>query len=453
MLRPLKYLGGLSKMGHRSIMLNTKELNDTDENLLIAQLEYVLRTSPFYQQKYQQDGVDLNSAQSAQDFASLPYTTKQEILEEQSSYPPFGRISKEVVSADLRRIHSTSGSTGRPAYIALTQKDLDATMLASSRAFTCAGLTPEDTVIHCLNYCMWSGGLTDHLGLEATGATVIPYGVGNSKKLIETILEIKPTAISCTPSYLARLEFLLREEFNMIPVDLGLKKAFLGGEGGLQDPLVRQKIEQSWGLRAIDANYGMSDVLSIFGSECEHRQGLHFHGRGILHFEMIDPENGDLIPVADGRVGEMVLTHLTREAQPLLRYRTGDLVKIISTFACTCGRDSFRFLVVGRADDMITVRGINVYPGAVQKVITSRSDFFSGEFQIVLNTPPPHDKLELRVEVSAQVLATQFEEIGASLKQAFQQELSFSPEIILIPYGEFPRTEGKTRRVMKVYKE
>jgi phenylacetate-CoA ligase len=420
-----------------------------DKSLLVCQMRYVLEKSLFYNAKYKNYGIEAEKAKDIQIFSELPFTSKKELLIEQEKFPPFGRLATKNNQNDLRRVHITSGSSGKPLYIVLTEKDLAATVEAGRRAFTCAGLTSQDRVIHCLNYCLWAGGVTDHLNLESTGATVIPFGIGNSKNLVRTIIQLRPTAISCTPSYLSRLECVIHDEFSLKPPDLGLQKAFLGGEGGLQNPKIRSRIEDQWKIRAIDANYGMADVLSIFGSECETRQGLHFHGQGILYLELIDPETGKNLALTDGQVGEMVLTNLKREAQPLVRYKSGDLIKIVSTRPCDCGRRSLRFVVEGRTDDMIVVKGINIYPSAVANLLGESPRWFSGEFEFVLNSPPPLERPLLRVELTIEAESTDEEKLKTYLMQRCKEELQFTPQLELMAFGQFPRTEGKTKRVRK----
>lgn len=422
-----------------------------DQYLLINQLKHVMENSPFYYDKFK--GCRFNENPSLDVFLDLPFTDKREILDEQAKHQPFGRLAIGNDVHSLRRVHVTSGSTGRPVYIILTENDLAATVEAGKRAFRCAGLTPEDTVIHCLNYCLWAGGVTDHLNLEATGATVIPFGVGNTLNLIRTIRDLQPTAISCTPSYLSRLEYVLEKEFNMQAPELGLKKAFLGGEGGIQDIKVRSRIETSWNLRAIDANYGMADVLSIFGSECEAREGMHFHGQGILYFELIEPETMKILSLEDGQVGEMVLTHLKREAQPLVRYRTGDVVRIISTKQCKCGRSSFRFVVIGRTDEMIVVRGINVFPSVIANILSERPDWFTGEYEFVLDNPPPIERPLLRIELKAENINAADSTIESFLQKKCRENYNFTPRIQLLTVGTLPRTEGKTKRLKRIYQE
>jgi phenylacetate-CoA ligase len=281
---------------------------------------------------------------------------------------------------------------------------------------------------------------------------VVPFGVGNTNNLIKTIIAIRPTAISCTPSYLSRLEFILQTEFKLVPQDLGLKKAFLGAEPGMQNPAYREKIEKTWNLKAIDANYGMADILSIFGAECEARQGLHFHGQGILYLELIDPETGNNLPLQSGQMGEMVLTNLRREAQPMVRFRTHDYIQIISNKGCSCGRKSLRFLVLGRTDDMIVVRGINVFPTAVGNLLSLEPHLFSGEFEFVLETPPPIERPLLLVELARGVESeVDTETLEAHLLEKLAQRFNFTPRLQFITFGEFLRTEGKSRRVRRLY--
>lgn len=420
--------------------------------LLARQLQRVLATSGFYDEKLRALGLDAADLACGGSLERLPFTEKAELLAEQAQHPPFGRLMRDVPTSSVRRIHVTSGSTGRQLYVVLSEADVAATREAGRRAFRCAGLTPEDTVIHCLNYCLWAGGVTDHISLEATGATVIPFGVGNTRRLIETIKTVRPTAISCTPSYMSRLEMVVRNDFGMVPIDLGLRKGLFGGEGGLQRKAVRDQIERTWGIEAIDANYGMADVLSIFGAECPARNGLHFHGQGIVHLELIDPMTGAFLPIRDGQAGEMVLTNLTREAQPVLRYRTRDVVSVVGTSPCTCGRHSLRFRVEGRSDDMFTVRGVNVYPDALRNLVAEHPDWFGGEFEIVLASPPPIERPLVVVEAAEHgtVPPAGLEE---ALAQACRERMGFTPAVEVVPWGTLPRTEGKTRRVRRTYQE
>lgn len=412
---------------------------------LLRQLNFAANKSEFWKNWFARAKIRTEDIRSMDDYQTLPFSDKQDLLTDQKAFPPFGSILA-VKKGRLARIHRTSGSTNTPLLVLLTKKDVQNTVTAGGRALKCAGVEPEDIVIHCLNYSMWSGGVTDHQCIEKAGAAVIPFGVGNSRYLIETIKRIRPTAISCTPSYLTRLEELLRDEFNETPDSLGLKKALLGGEGGLQDPDYRASIENKWGLQAIDANYGLSDVLSIIGAECPARRGLHFHGQGIVMPELIDSQSAP-IPIKAGAEGELVLTCLLREGQPIFRYRTRDALRIIDTGKCQCGRSSFLFKVIGRTDDMIDVKGINFFPNALQGTLRRFSDVLSGEYRVVV-PPGSFRALGLRVELAGIEAAT--EELRDRIVAIIRSEHSILVDIEFLPSGSFEKSENKTSRLIRL---
>jgi len=423
-----------------------------EEPLLRSQVRYVLKKSKFYKEKYKKVGLSLSELSSSSFILSnLPFTEKSEIMRDQEENPPFGNILA-VSKNKIRRVHRTSGSSGRPLFVYLTQNDIGYILEAGARSYWCSGVRPDDVVIHCLNYCLWMGGLTDHMCLEQTGATVIPYGVGNSINLIETMKNLRPTSISCTPSYLSKLEIILHDDFKMKPRDLNLKKGLFGGEPGIQNPEKRKSIEEKWGIKAIDANYGMADVLSIFGSECEFRKGLHYNAQGILYVELIDPTSGKSLDFKAGQVGEFVLTNLKREAQPLIRYRSHDLAEIVGVGFCDCGRNGFRFKILGRSDDMLIVKGINVFPQAIADVISKFLSSLTGEFEIILENPPPYDSLKIKVEYKGTLTSETSKMLKFLLQKTLRELLEFKAEIELVPEGTIVRTEGKTKRIKKLYK-
>jgi phenylacetate-CoA ligase len=409
-------------------------------------LRWAFARSAFWRDKLTKAGLTEADLAGDVELASLPFTEKSEILADQTEHPPFGRLCC-VPRDNILRIHRTSGTTSRPFYVALTKADVANSHKAGRRAFVCAGVGPGDTIVHCLNYCLWSGGVTDHLCLEATGATVIPFGVGNSKLLLETILRLEATAISCTPTYLNTLAELLEREFHRAPRELGLKKGLFGGEPGLEDPNTRKALESRWGIQAINANYGASEILSIFGSECSQRNGLHWHGQGILHAELIDPATLRTVPLVDGATGELVFTSLLREAQPVFRFRSRDMVKVVGVEQCGCGRRGFRFTVLGRSDNMLIIKGVNLFPDALYDIIMRYADRLTGEYRVVLKSPGPYDHLDVRVEIRATLLESERESLKAELERAVRESLSVKVDIEWVPSGTFPRGEDKTSRI------
>ncbi len=416
-----------------------------DRARLLKQFDHVLASSSFYQKKLKgyRDAASL-----LRDLDILPFTEKKELIDDQLQYPPFGS-NLSVNNSCVRRVHRTSGTTGRPVFLALTAKDIAATIDSGSRCFWASGLRPEDIVFHCLNYCMWMGGFTDHQSLEATGATVVPYGVGNSSKLIEAILNIRPTAIHCTVSYMAKLELLLETEFKMDPRELGLRKGLFAGEAGIQNPMTRSRIEKVWGFKAMDANYGISDVLSMFGAECGCQQGMHFMGQGNIHVELIDPDNCRKLPFEKGVKGELVVTNINKEAQPLVRLRSHDVIDVVDHNKCACGRSSFRFKVLGRSDDMIVVKGVNIFPGAIGAVVSGFIDEVTGEYQVVAKGLDMVEKITVRVECGDGVPVPRQEEIGAAIKQEIRDKMDVNADIVMVLKGEIPRTGEKTKRLVR----
>lgn len=423
------------------------ELHHTVEiPLLYKQLKYADLKSKLWNSWFKHSGVTVEEIRTVSDFQNIPLSDKQDILDDQNDVPPYGSLLSVGISKVLR-VHRTAGSTNRPLLVLLTERDIENTLTAGSRAFQCAGVSSEDIVIHCLNYCMWSGGFTDHQCIERAGAAVIPFGVGNSKHLIETIMRLKPTAISCTPSYFVRLEALLHDEFQAEPSSLGLKKAIFGGEPGLQNPELRKDIEDKWDLKAIDANYGLSDVLSIFGSECEFRRGLHFHGQGILMPELID-QHENSVAIEKGNTGELVLTCLLREAQPLFRYRTHDAIKIVDTGLCPCGRRSFIFKVMGRTDDMIIIKGINFHPNSLQGLFKRFRDILTGDYRIIL---PKGQFQSLRIQVEMLSLGNHKDLtlLKSKIEQSVREEHFIRVEVEFVPKGFFKKSDGKTNRLIR----
>ncbi|MBW2096706.1 MAG: phenylacetate--CoA ligase family protein [Deltaproteobacteria bacterium] len=422
-----------------------------EQEKLLRQLEYVAAKSEMYRRKWSEAGTGLNDINGVQDLAKMPFTTKAELRESQERRPPFGDFLA-CAPEDISRVHRTSGATGRFIYTALTKADLDLTHDCGARSFWSAGLRPHHRVIHCLNYQLWMGGVTDHVNLETTGATVFPFGVGNSRQLVRVIREAGINAISSTPSYPKYLEQVVRDELGIEPRELGLALGLFGGEPGLDNPVYRKRIEDTWGMTAQNANYGVSDVLCNFAAVCEDNYQLHFLGTGALLFQLIDPESGEDLPMEEGVMGEMVLTHLAKEAQPLVRYRTSDLLEVLGVGPCACGRTGPRFRVIGRADNMLHVKGINVFPNGVARVLESMVPDVTGEFQIVLSHPSPYTHLDITVEQGEKIRPEETEGLKRKVIARLKEELNFKASVTLVPPGSIERTEmGKAIRVLRTY--
>ncbi len=418
------------------------ELAAHRQRLWYAQRDYVAARSPLHRRAWGSRKPPL----SLEAFADLPPTDKEMLRESQRNHPPFG----DYLAADpttVARIHRTSGTTGTAMNLALSWRDAYETAVVGGRAQAASGLGPGHRVVHCLNYRLWMGGYTDHTTLEATGAAVIPFGVGDTQLLIRTIRELGITAISCTPSYPAVLERTIAEHFpGLRPRDLGLRLGLFGGEAGLDNPEFRRRLEATWGFAVRNANYGVTDVFCNFAGQSETDSDLHFVGLDILHPELIDPMTAAVLPWREGTRGELVLSHMSRECQPLVRFRTGDIVVLTGTGRAACGRTAPRFRVVGRSDDMVVVRGINAFPTQVAAVLGQFSAL-SGEYRIVLDGPGPYDVLPVEVEAAEETLAEQG--LAAAVEACIKRDIGISARVAVLPFAALPRSEGKTRRVIR----
>ncbi len=410
------------------------------------QRDYVAATSPLHTRVW---GGQLPPAR-LEALTDLPFTDKEMLRQSQRDHPPFGDYLA-APETKVVRVHRTSGTTGTAMNIALSANDAHETAIVGARAQAAGGLGPGHRVVHCLNYKLWMGGYTDHATLEATGAAVVPFGVGDTELLVRTVQELKVTAISCTPSYPAVLERVIAEKFpGLKPRDLGLKLGLFGGEAGLDNPEFRQRLQSTWGFEPRNANYGVSDVFCNFAGQSEIDPDLHFMALDVLHPELIQPETGAVLPWREGSQGELVLTHVSRECQPLVRFRTGDIVLLTGTGTARDGRTAPRFRVVGRSDDMVVVRGLNAFPAQVAATL-NRESALSGEYRIVLDGPGPYDLLPVEAELAQGQAARAA--LAEHVAQQIKRDLGLTARVSLLPFGTLPRTEGKTKRVIRKDKQ
>ncbi|MDZ7839885.1 MAG: phenylacetate--CoA ligase family protein [Gammaproteobacteria bacterium] len=425
--------------------LEPAELRSVQRTRWRSQSAYVQARSGFYRTLY---GARRVVPDDLEYLVELPFTDKQMLREDQERNRPFG----SYLAADptrIMRMHRTSGTTGAAMNLALSRADALMSAEVGGRAQTASGLGPGHRVVHCLNYQLWMGGYTDHAALEATGAMVIPYGVGNSRGLVNVIRELGVTAISCTPSYPAVLEQTIARHFQELrPKDLGLELGLFGGEPGLDDPAFRRRLEETWGFEARNSNYGVTDVLCNFAGQSMLSSDLHLVALDVLYPELIDPDTLAVKPWREGESGELVLTHLAKDCQPLIRFRTGDIITLTGTDRAACGRTAPRFRVIGRSDDMIVVRGINVFPVMVASVLNGYSAL-SGDYRIRLTQPPPYDVLPVEAELANASMdaSSQAEHIEADIKR----HIGVTARVRILPAGSLPRTEGKTRHVIRDY--
>ncbi len=391
---------------------------------------------PFYREALDEAGVSPDDIDSVEDVRELPMTTKEDFRDE---YPD-GLFA--VDDEEVRRIHASSGTTGKPKIVGYTDGDLDVWSEVVARSLSASGVEPGDTVQNAYGYGLFTGGLGLHYGIEELGATVIPIGGGQTQRQVEILQDLGSDVISCTPSYALYIAETA-EGMGIDPTDLDLSTVIFGAEP-CTEPM-RREIEERLGVTGIDI-YGLSEIIGPgVSNECHEAQdGLHIWEDHFLP-EVVDPATGE--PVEEGEEGELVLTTLTKEAVPVLRYRTGDLTTL-DYEECECSRTMVRMdNVTGRADDLLIVRGVNLYPSEIESVVLEFDDV-APYYRIDLDREDELDTMKLSVE-----LAEDFDgdrgETREEILTRLENVLSFTPdELRLAEPGELARTEvGKVKRV------
>ncbi len=428
--------------------LSPEQVRQLESERLREQIAYNHASSDFYRAKLDSAGVEPDQIRTVEDLARIPFMEKSEIAASQADGSLLG-VNQCAPLEQIVRIQATGGTTGQPIRIGLTRRDIADYSDVGAQALWAMGCRPGDIVFECMNYNLYSGGLSDHMTFEALGAATIPFGVGHSERLVRMMAGLKDdVAIWSTPSYAIRLAEVA-QELGIEPRTVGLRRGYFSGEAGLQVPGYRERIEDTWGMVARD-QYGTGE-LGLHSGECDERSGVHFGATGIAIAELIDPDSGDPLPFTDGQQGEVVYTSIRREASPLMRMRSHDLMQVF-TAPCSCGRTSFRFRILGRSDDMFIVKGVNVFPLAIQASLMTLAPVVTGEFRVLLDRPPPIDyPVPLDVEVARDVAPERRVELAVDIVSRLRSDLNFTAAVTLLDAGSIA-TDGKTRRVIRTYR-
>ncbi len=427
--------------------LSPAELRRLEDERLAEQIAYDYETSPYYRAKLDEAGTKPADIRHVEDLARIKFMEKSEVAESQADGALLG-VNQCAPLDQIVRIQATGGTTSQPIRIGLTRRDIEDYGEMGARSLWAMGCRPREIVFECMNYNLYAGGLSDHLTFETLGAATIPFGVGHSERLLTMISQMTdPVGIWATPSYAVRLAEVARG-MGLDPRELGLRKGYFSGEAGLQVPGYRERVEGIWGMVARD-QYGTGE-LGLHSGECEELAGVHFGGTGFAIAELIDPDTGDVLPFRDGQQGEVVYTSIRREASPLLRMRSHDVMQVF-TDPCRCGRTSFRFRILGRSDDMFIVKGVNVFPLAIQTSLMTLAPQTTGEFRVDLDRPPPIDyPVPILVEVAADVPAGRHEALAREIVERLRRDVNFTASVTLVGPGSVAG-EGKTRRVMRTF--
>ena len=414
-----------------------EDLHALQEDRLKSVVRYVYDHSAFYRQRFKEAGVEPGDIRTLADVSTLPFTRKVDLRD---NYPTgmFSAPKSQVV-----RYHVSSGTTGKPTVVGYTKGDIETWSESLARALTSIGLDSDDVVQVGYGYGLFTGGLGLHYGAERIGAAVLPVGTGNTERQIELMQDLGTTAIACTPSYFLHIMEVAEKMGISIKKDTQLKAGIFGAEPWSLE--TRKRIEDATGINAYDI-YGTSEISGPLFTECHVKKGIHVWADMFL-IEVLDPKTDE--PVADGETGELVFTTLHKFALPLIRYRIGDLT-IMNREPCECGRTHPRIMrILGRTDDMLIIRGINVFPSQVESVLMDIPEV-GDHWEILVDRKGPLDMMTVRVELTPAGFSDKIGDL-MKLRKKISKELkgvlNIAAEVDLVEPGTIPRSMGKAKRV------
>lgn len=420
--------------------LSREEIKEIQTARLRETVERVYHTVEPYRKKMDEAGLKPEDIRGLEDLHNLPFTTKQDMRD---NYP-FGLFA--VSKKDLIRIHASSGTTGKPTVVGYTRKDLDVWSECVCRIACMGGAQPDEIAQICFGYGMFTGALGLHYGLERLGAAIVPSSTGNTEKQLMFMKDFGTTLLIATPSYALRIAEVA-EQMGIHPqCDLSMRTALVGSE--LMTEAMRQEMYKAWGDHMnITQNYGMSELMGPgVSGECLELNGMHINEDHFIA-EIIDPATGEVL--LDGEKGELVFTSITKEAFPLLRYRTRDIC-VLNREKCSCGRTHVRMSKpMGRSDDMLIVKGVNVFPSQIETVLLNKG--YPANYQIIVSREKNSDKLEVQVEMTPEMFSDSIREIEVrerELIEALKSMLGIYAVVKLVAPKTIARSEGKAKRVI-----
>jgi phenylacetate-CoA ligase len=405
-----------------------------DDGSFRAQLAYVLERSAFYREKL----VGFDTSGGLAEIARLPLTEKAELKATATQENPIG-THLCAAPGEIVRIYATSGTTGTPSYIPLTAGDLENWTIGSARSYAASGVKAGQRIASTYNAGPFVAGAA-LAAFERIGLCHIPVGTGNTERLLQAIELLRPEAVVLTPSYAA---YLLEREPGLR--DSSVERVLVAGEPGGGETAFRAKLEEGWGARVTEV-MGVGDIGASLWGECEEQDGMHLGARGFVHPELIDPETGEARAMEDGATGELVLTHLQHRAAPLLRFRTRDHVEV-RTSPCACGRTGPRVRCVGRTDDMLIVRGVNVFPSAIREVVSAFSPRVSGNVLVQPRAAGVKQEPPLPVAVELARDADPDAALAAAIRDRLREALVVRVDVELVPWGTLQRSEYKSKLI------
>jgi phenylacetate-CoA ligase len=406
---------------------------------LLRAVAHAYNNSPFYRRVFEEAGLTPEMIREPADFVKVPFTNKQDL---RGAYP-YGMAA--VPLKEILRIHASSGTTGKPIVAGYTRGDLDNWAEGVARICEMAGVTAADIAQISFGYGLFTGGFGLHYGLEALGATVVPFSSGNTERQLSLMKDFQTNVLVSTPSFAIYMAETARE-LGYDPASFGLRVGLFGGEPCSE--AMREDIESQWGLKAT-VNYGLTEVVGPgISGECSETAGMHIL-EDVYYPEIIDPLSGEVLP--DGAKGELVLTPMFKEGFPVLRYRTGDITRLIPE-QCPCGRTTRRMdYITGRSDDMIIIKGVNIFPSQIEEVLANFKEV-SPHYLLILHRQKGFIKdLEIQVELNPDSFSDSYKELEAlesRIRRHLRSTLSLAPRIKLMEPKSLERTTGKAKRVI-----
>lgn len=408
---------------------------------LAAQYAYLREHSAFYRRKFAAAGLGEGAVRSVDDLQRVPFTTKQELRDSLKAAPPFGEHLAAPI-AEVIQMQASSGTTGSPSYVALTRQDAQMWQETSARSLFACGIRPGDRVLHGFSMSKgFVGGLPIFQALQYMGAVDIPIGAdGGVERLLAAAFDLQPQAIVGTPNFLLHLAEAAQAQLGRDVREIGVRRLVVGGEPGGGIPGLRRRIEQVWGAKLTEL-MGGTDLGVIYWAECDHQDGMHMTAPDAIVAELIDPDSGEVKPFDEGATGELVYTAIQRQASPVFRFRSGDHVVVTGT-TCACGRRQPKIRCYGRTDDMLIVRGVNLFPSAVQDLVESMRPAVSGQVRVIADFDGHSTQANLKLLVER----AEHEPPGlslAALKQDIEARvrgaLSVKAEVLLAPSGSIDK--------------
>jgi len=429
-----------AKCWHEIEMAPLDEVRRVQEENLIAQMAYLKENSEFYQDVLDRAGIAFDDIRTIEDLQKLPYTFKTDIRESLAARKPFG-LHLAADPKDVIQMQASSGTTGNPSYVALTEPDVEAWNEMSARCFFANGIRPGDMVLHAFSLAKgFVGGIPLVQALQYMGAVDVPIGAdGGADRLLRACADVRPRCIIGAPNFVLHLGEKAEEILGVKASELGVERIIVGGEPGGGIPAIRNRIEELWGAKCAEM-LGGTDLGVAYWAECDDQSGMHMVSMDHIITELLDPDTGEIIPFEEGAKGEMIYTAITRQASPVLRFRSGDFIEVLGT-SCSCGRTGPKIRCVGRTDDMLIVRGANVFPSAIHSIVNDMMPETNGIMRVVADFEghTTQGALKVIVERGPDRSAADDPDLKSTIETRLRDALVFKADVTIVAADTFEK--------------